>query len=129
MSEAMLEHANITVPDANKTADMLCRIFGWRIRRSGSAIDGGVSIHVGGEGSYLAVYTPKNIETPNDNSYTTVGGLNHVGVLVHDIAATEAKVKEAGLETYSHADYAPGLRFYFRDHDGIEFEVVSYPDP
>ncbi|MEM7190453.1 MAG: VOC family protein, partial [Pseudomonadota bacterium] len=25
-------------------------------------------------------------------------------------------------------DYEPGRRFYFADHDGIEFEVVSYAD-
>ena len=61
-----------------------------------------------------------------DDSYHTIGGLNHVGIVVDDLAATEAKVKAQGFVPHSHADYEPGERFYFRDGDGIEFEVVSY---
>jgi len=56
-----------------------------------------------------------------------VGGLNHIGVVVEDLDAVEAKVLAAGLKTTNHGDYEPGRRFYFHDHDGIEFEVVSYP--
>jgi catechol 2,3-dioxygenase-like lactoylglutathione lyase family enzyme len=52
--------------------------------------------------------------------------LNHVGVVVEDLDATEAKVRAAGFAPHSHADYEPGRRFYFHDRDGIEFEVVSY---
>ena len=33
--------------------------------------------------------------------------------------------RAAGFEPHSHADYEPGRRFYFRDHDSIEWEVVS----
>ncbi|HCK17946.1 MAG TPA: glyoxalase, partial [Thalassospira sp.] len=40
--------------------------------------------------------------------------------------ATEAKIKADGIETFNHADYEPGRRFYFRDENDIEFEVVSY---
>ncbi|HBR42432.1 MAG TPA: glyoxalase, partial [Sulfitobacter pontiacus] len=28
----------------------------------------------------------------------------------------------------NHADYEPGRRFYFRDHDGVEYELVQYDD-
>ena len=35
-------------------------------------------------------------------------------------------VVEAGFKPINHADYEPGRRFYFHDHDGIEYEVVSY---
>ena len=56
----------------------------------------------------------------------TIGGMNHLGVVVSDLDATEEKVKALGLETHSHADYEPGRRFYFNDHDGTEWEVVSY---
>ncbi len=126
MSEAFLEHANITVTDPKRTCDMLCKIFGWRIRWQGPAIDGGTSTHVGSTDSYLAIYAPKTLRDPIDNSYTTPGGLNHVGVVVADIDATEQRVKEAGYTPHSHADYEPGRRFYFHDHDQIEYEVVSY---
>jgi catechol 2,3-dioxygenase-like lactoylglutathione lyase family enzyme len=126
MPDAILEHANITVSDADRTIKMLCDIFGWRIRWKGPAIDGGTSTHVGAENSYLAIYAPKSLNDPSDNSYKTPGGLNHVGIVVNDLDATEERVKAAGLNTHSHADYEPGCRFYFNDHDHIEYEVVSY---
>lgn len=126
MTEAFLEHANITVSNPKRTSKMLCDIFGWHERWQGEAIDGGTSTHVGANGSYLAIYAPKNLKDGAVKSYTTVGGLNHVGIVVEDIDATEAKVKAAGLTPGSHADYEPGRRFYFRDADNIEYEVVSY---
>lgn len=126
MTEATLEHANITVSDSERTIAMLCDIFGWRVRWQGPSIDGGTSTHIGGEASYLAIYAPKTLTEPADNSYRTPGGLNHVGITVDDLDATETRVKAAGLTPHSHADYEPGRRFYFHDHDNIEYEVVSY---
>ena len=58
MTGAVLEHVNITVPDAVATADLLCELFDWKIRWQGSAIHGGMSVHVGNESSYLALYSP-----------------------------------------------------------------------
>lgn len=121
-----LEHVNITVPDPEASAAVLCDIFGWHVRWSGEAKDNGHTVHVGEEGSYLALYAPDKALAPMGNTYGQVAGLNHVGVEVDDIGATEAKVKAAGYEPHSHADYEPGRRFYFDGPDGIEFEVVQY---
>lgn len=127
MSEAILEHANVTVSDPRATAEMLGRVFGWRIRWEGGARDDGCSIHVGGADSYLAIYRGKGDQAPRADSYSAVGGLNHVGVVVvEDLDAVEEKVRAEGYEPYSFGDYEPGRRFYFRDRDGIEIEVVSY---
>ncbi|MGI9350787.1 MAG: VOC family protein [Rhizobiaceae bacterium] len=127
MSKAVVEHVNMTVSDPKKTADMLCRIFNWKIRWHGTAMNGeGVTYHVGSENSYIAVYSGKTKNMPTDVNYDTLGGLNHIGVVVDDIEATEKNVIEAGFTPGSHADYEPGKRFYFHDHDNIEFEVVSY---
>ncbi len=52
--------------------------------------------------------------------------LNHVALGVEDLDAIERRVAAAGLRPFGHGDYAPGRRFYFLDHDGIEFEIVSY---
>jgi hypothetical protein len=52
--------------------------------------------------------------------------LNHIGVVVADLDLVEAQVRKAGFTPQSHADYAPGRRFYFKDHDEIEYEVVQY---
>lgn len=124
---AQLEHLNYTVSDAQGTADWLCRLFGWHIRWRGPSKDGGTSLHVGNENQYLALYEPAaGAGAPDDNNYTTRGGLNHLGVVVEDIDAIEAAVKAEGFTPESHADYEPGRRFYFHDRDGIEYEIVQY---
>lgn len=121
-----LEHTNLTVTDADRTAAWMCDLFGWRVRWSGPAISGGRSVHVGTEAQYLALYQPAEAQKSGESSYETVGGLNHIGLVVDDLDTTEAQVRDAGFEPYSHADYEPGRRFYFRDRDGIEFEIVQY---
>jgi len=125
---AALEHTNLTVSDPHATADWLCTVFGWHIRWHGDAISGGHSVHVGSASGYLALYRPEPAPVPAKTgaNYGTIGGLNHIGVTVPDLDATEARIKSAGFATHSHADYEPGRRFYFHDHDGIEYEVVSY---
>ena len=123
---ARLEHANFTVSDPEATAARLVELFGWRIRWKGPAKDDGFTVHVGGDDDYLALYRGKGDQRDGGSSYTAVGGLNHVGVVVYDLDATEAKVKAMGYTPINHADYEPGRRFYFRDGDGIEFEIVAY---
>jgi len=126
MSEAYLEHMNITVRDPDKTAEQLVSLFGWQVRWAGESIYGGRSVHVGGEQSYLALYskspTPKN----SVDSYSHLLGLNHLGIVVDDLDKAEKKILDAGFETQSHADYEPGRRFYFEANDGLHIEVISY---
>lgn len=123
---ATLEHSNLTVSDPKATAAWLIDVFDWRTRWEGDAISGGFTVHVGNKHTYLALYSPNKPIKDGKSSYETVGGLNHIGVLVDDLDATEARVRKAGFEPHNHADYEPGRRFYFYDRDGIEFEVISY---
>jgi catechol 2,3-dioxygenase-like lactoylglutathione lyase family enzyme len=126
MSATRLEHANITVTDTHKTAAMLEALFGWKTRWEGPSIYEGYSVHVGSADSYLALYESAARAGKSNNSYTHVGGLNHLAVVVDDLDAVEARVKAYGLTPESHANYEPGRRFYFTDGDGIEIEVVQY---
>lgn len=127
MGNARLEHANVTVRDSGATAKWMEEVFGWHIRWQGDAKNGGYSIHIGTDDWYLAVFTPKDgAASPQDDSYQTSGGLNHLAVVVDDLDDTEKLVNAAGFKSHSHADYEPGRRFYFDDADGIEFEVVEY---
>ncbi len=126
MTASVLEHINITVRDPQITAARLCALFGWKIRWSGNAINNGYTVHVGGKNSYLAIYCKGSPIRQNTSSYSRIGGLNHIGMVVNDLDKVERKVEKAGFETYSFGDYEPGRRFYFRDPDGIEFEVISY---
>jgi len=124
-----LEHVNVTVPDPTKTAKMLVDLFGWHIRWEGVARNDGHTIHVGTDDSYVALYTGADRgrdQTPPANSYLQRGGLNHLGIVVGDLAAVEAKVTAMGYTAHSHGDYEPGRRFYFNDADDIEFEVIAY---
>lgn len=121
-----LEHVNICVPDCAATADVLRTLFGWHIRWQGAARDNGYSIHVGTEDQYVALYAPGHEMGDTARRYHQNGGLNHIGVVVEDLDATEARVKAAGFTPHEHADYEPGRRFYFDGPDGVEYEVVSY---
>ena len=123
MSEPRIEHVNVTVRDPERTAALMGRIFGWKIRWQGPAMAGGRTIHVGSDDHYLALYTPRH---PLADVFEKGRPLNHVGVVVGDLEETEARVVEAGLEPVNHGDYEPGRRFYFFDPDGVEYEVVSY---
>lgn len=125
--KATLEHVNVTVSDPDKTAALMCALFGWRVRWKGAAKNGGRTVHVGEEDTYLAVYTWRAAAPASETtSYEATGGLNHIGVVVDDLDLVERRVLGAGFETFSHGDYEPGRRFYFRDSDNIEFEVISY---
>ncbi len=123
---ARLEHANFTVSDPATTARWMETLFGWHIRWQGDAIAGGHTVHVGTQDRYLALYTPGEAAASGPSSYTTVGGLNHIAVVVDDLDACEKAVIAQGFETGNHQDYEPGRRFYFHDTDGIEYEVVQY---
>ena len=123
---ARIEHVNITVSDPAATAAVLERLFGWAIRWQGSAMDQGYTIHVGTDDSYLALYRPGRSPEGDAVRYTRRGALNHIGLVVEDLDAAEAKVRAAGYTPHSHADYEPGRRFYFDGDDGVEYEVVSY---
>ena len=94
--QAYLEHVNLTVPDADKTAAMLCTLFGWGIRWQGAAINGGHSVHVGDDDTYLAVYSPAADLRDADINKNRTGHLNHVGIVVSDLAAVETRVRAAG---------------------------------
>lgn len=122
MAQGMLEHVNVTVSDPRKTAERLERLFGWHIRWEGPAKLNGRTVHVGTDHAYVALWTPP----PGFQAAEEDSRLNHIGVVVADLDAAEARVKEEGFTPYNHGDYEPGRRFYFDDADGIEFEVVSY---
>lgn len=125
MPAPFIEHVNLTVTHPERSAALLADLFGWHIRWQGPSLLGGRTIHVGDERFYLALYTHDGDATPRDH-FRKGRPLNHVGIVVDDLDALEAKVIAAGLVPFSHGDYEPGRRFYFLDHDGTEFEVVSY---
>jgi len=123
MAQGRIEHVNLTVTDIERSAALFEQLLGWRQRWRGPAINGGETIHVGEEDTYLALYTDRDDHTGQSKGRP----LNHVGLRVDNLDAAERVVIEQGLKPFNHGTYAPGPRtFYFFDWDGIEFEVVSY---
>ncbi len=125
MTTAFVEHVNLTVRDPARLAQLMIDLFGWHIRWQGPSQLGGETIHVGTDDCYLAIYTDPQ-KKYGDENFVKGRPLNHVGIVVDDLDAVEAKVAAAGLKPWGHDDYDPGRRFYFYDFDGIEFEVISY---
>lgn len=124
---AQLEHANITVGDAHKTAAWLGRVFGWHIRWEGSALSGaGLTVHVGSEDSYLALFQPNATLPGARPDHSTLGQLNHVGFVVDDLPAVKRAIEAEGYHAFNHEKYEPGERFYFYDENHVEYEIVTY---
>lgn len=129
MPTGRLEHANLTVTDPERSAELLKQLLGWEERWRGPSQLGGDTIHIGQKengADYIALFTNDDVRGDKDLRYSKGQPLNHIGLLVDDLDAAERVVLDAGLETFSHGDYEPGRRFYFFDWDGIEFEMVSY---
>ena len=125
MTQAFVEHVNLTVGDPDRTAAMLETLFGWKERWRGPSGLGGRTVHVGNETSYLAVYTPEDSDG-SPSAHAKGVPLNHVGIQVDDLDEVERRVMAWGLSPFNHGDYHPGRRFYFFDSDGIEWEILSY---
>lgn len=121
-----LEHVNVTVADPDLTARLLCDLFDWRVRWSGPAMQTGRTVHVGGDDSYVALFSYGGEQAASPDSYRTRAGLNHIAVVVDDLDKAEARVIAAGYRPGKTFDYEPGRRFYFTEENGIEIEVVNY---
>lgn len=126
--QAQLEHANVTVKDPHRFADLMKRLFGWKIRWEGEARNNGYTVHVGTRRQYIAAYqNPDAGRNTQNGSY--IGRLNHLAFEVRDLEKVLRTVKALGHDPYNFGDYQPGRRFYFDDENGIEFEIVSYSPP
>ena len=127
-----LEHVNVTVADPDATAEMLGDLFGWTVRWSGLAIHGGRTVHVGSPGDYLAIYSPGgNATGQRPDSYRTRGGMNHIGVVVDDIDATEAKVRSRGLRAAQPCRLRarPPVLLRRRERDRVRGRQLSLKTP
>ncbi|MBI2739709.1 MAG: VOC family protein [Rhodospirillales bacterium] len=125
MSTPRIEHVNVTVSNPERAARLMEELFDWQVRWQGPARDGGRTIHIGSQEHYIALYTGHDVAYTAED-FAKGRPLNHIGIEVDDLAATEARVVAAGLKPFNHGSYDPGRRFYFLDPDGIEYEIISY---
>lgn len=81
MPVGQIEHANLTVTDPERSAALFAKLLGWRERWRGPSQMGGVTIHVGSDTTYLALYTKDGVT----GGYRKGVPLNHVGLVVDDL--------------------------------------------
>ena len=122
-----LEQVNLTVGDLDRSVGWYRELLGLELRWEGQAIgtDGMVrAAHLGRGDCYLALFEASESGPPAP----TYGraGLNHMGFVVDDLAATRARAVGLGVKPHFEPEYDPGRRFYVFDPDGIEIELVSY---
>ena len=120
-----IEHANLSVTQPQRSANLFKALFGWEERWRGPSQSGGETIHVGephNGASYIALFTGDHVK----GEFSKGQPLNHIGLVVDDLVSAQDVVTQAGLKPFGHDNYEPGERFYFFDWDGIEFEVVHY---
>ncbi len=97
MSSLRIEHVNIAVADPDRTVGLMEALFGWHVRWRGQSQSGGYAVHVGSNDHYLALTTRDDADHAAE-AFTKGRPLNHIGVEVDDLDATEARVVAAGLK-------------------------------
>lgn len=114
--------AQITVVDAEKTAERLCRLFRWNVHWAANSVYWGTTICVGIGGNLIAVHS---INQPGEDSKPVTGSVTQLQIFVENVGAVENQVLEMGFLTCVPVDQMLRNRFRFRDEDGIIFDVVS----
>ena len=126
---ARLEHANLTVPDIDAAIDFLIAVEpGFRVLHDSGSGDNYRWVHVGTTESYLALEEPHEpvADARMARRYTDYG-INHIGLVVDDVAACAARLEAMGYREGHRAEVHPArIRRYFHDAAGFEWELVQY---
>ncbi len=126
---ARLEHANLTVPDIDAAIDFLQAVEPeYRVLHD-SGEDADIRwVHFGAGGSYLALEVPHdgNADSTLNARYQNYG-INHVGLVVDDIADAKSRLEAGGYREGHIPEIHPArIRRYFYDSAGMEWELVQY---
>jgi len=124
-----LEHLNITVPGIDAALEFIKVVVpGFTVRRDELSERGYRWAHIGNEHSYIALQEPHpGFDPKSPHEAYRNHGVNHIGLIIDDAAATEKLLLEKGFkpngpmmnDTYRK-------RIYFFDHTGLEWEMVEY---
>lgn len=121
-----LEHVNMSVADLERSIEFYRGALGFEPRWRGTNSSGEPAAHVGNAVNYIALFQVGGGERAGEPDYDRAG-LNHFGWVVEDLAAAKRRLAELGVTPHFEQDYEPGRRLYFFDPDGIEVELVEYP--
>ena len=115
-----LHHVNVTVPDELEAAtkEFYGSVLGLpQVPKPAAARQSGAWYQIGITQLHLSV------EDGTDNA----SGSRHVCFAVDDLAATEERFRDAGVEIVPDARPVPGSpRFYVRDPGGNQLEIAQH---
>ncbi|WP_020406779.1 VOC family protein [Hahella ganghwensis] len=122
-----LEHANITVENAEKTMDFLKTAFpDFALRGEGELQNqSGRWFHFGNDNFYFALQQCDEHLSHVGTRYLN-DGINHVGMVVEDVSGVRSRLEERGYSGYETDRHPFRRRIYFYDPNGIEWEFVQY---
>ena len=124
-----LEHANICAKDIDEALRFLKAVDpDIKVLRDQTPDNGTRWVHVSIGQDYLAVEGPHDAAKPaNLHKRYQDHGINHLGLVVEDIAAAQARLEAAGYaETHIPEIHPARIRRYFLDGTGLEWELVQY---
>ncbi len=129
MTQAYIEHVNITVKNLDKTvAFLLAALPDWRVRGQGAVDWFGKPahwLHVGTDASYLALMDGGEGSGRHWTGHHV--GLKHVGIVVSDVDAVVARLAAAGHPLDHWGGAHPHRRsVYVIERDELQFEFVEY---
>ena len=128
-----LEHANLNVRDVDEMTRFLSAAFpGFRVRGEGRNWSGHRWVHLGDDGTYLALNQATSEAPEPWVPYTGKPGTNHLGYEVDDVEGVRQRLLTAGYRESTVPNSHPHRRrVYFYDSEGNDWEFVQYfsPDP
>ncbi|HSF95923.1 MAG TPA: VOC family protein [Thermohalobaculum sp.] len=126
---ARLEHANLTVPDIDAAIDFLRTVEpGFRVLHDAGESGAYRWVHIGTGDTYFALEAPHGaVDDARAARRYTDWGINHLGLVVDDIAAAAARLEAKGYrEGHVPEFHSARIRRYFYDSAGFEWELVQY---
>ena len=129
MTEAYLEHANITVRQLAPAVNFLqAALPGWRVRGQGTMDWFGKPIHwlhLGDDTHYLALQDGGEGAAVSWHSHAT--GVKHLGIVVPDLDALVARLGAAGhAMDHDGGAHPHRRRAYYSPDDLLQIEFIEY---
>ena len=123
-----LEHANLIVSDVDGMIRFLQTAFpDFVVRWEWTAEDGGRSVHVGTQDTYLALNEASRERAAKWVPYSGEPGTNHLGYEVDDVDTLRERMIAAGYRDSTVPNNHPHRkRVYFYDDEGNDWEFVQY---
>jgi catechol 2,3-dioxygenase-like lactoylglutathione lyase family enzyme len=123
------DHVNVTVADIERSAEFLRVAFPHFKRRGGGEGEfGGMKtawMHLGTDEMYVSLNQTSVVKT-SERDGSKESGINHVGFIVVDVDAVQAKYEPAGFKVSPMNEQPARKRLYVTDHDNIMWEFVQY---